>query len=360
MREKRFQTPLGRLLCVAALFLAAWPYAPSRAAEKPTMTLLSFDGASLPVDKAGASYPNQYQPEGTAVLSLDQSDAVSGKSLRFEVTKGRFYAQFNAHNPDGTRGFAREYVAQPESWQPDTFNRLSFWIQCPTNAVALRTDGRPNMDLGTYVKRIKDVDRRSDETGGNHWYHQLDIAPTGTWTKVILNMHPHHYRGANGQTEHHNQPHPTREPGYNYFDTLTRFYVSAEYGAPESYPAVYRLDEIQFYREGRPENDEQVYSIAATILPAESRLILTWSRDKDRNKVQHEVRYALSDIHDIGWDRALPAPEGIVSPRGWQGYNVMSYTTTKLLLAKRRVLFLAIKPADSKLFSQMDLPLMPR
>jgi hypothetical protein len=38
----------------------------------------------------------------------------------------------------------------------------------------------------------------------------------------------------------------------------------------------------------------------------------------------------------------------------------MSYTTTKLPLAKQRVLFLAIKPADAKLFSQMDLPLMPR
>jgi len=216
------------------------------------------------------------------------------------------------------------------------------------------------MDVATYVKRIENADGHSDETGGNHWYHGMNLANTGTWTKVVLNIHPHHYRGASGQTEHHNQPHPTGERDYNYFDTLTRFYISAESASPLVYPLVYHLDQFEFYQESHAENDEQVYTIAATVVPAENRLILTWSRDKDQNTTKHEVRYAFSDVHEIGWDHAMPVPDGIVVPRGWQGYNHMLYVTTKLPLAGKPIVFLAIKPEGAKLFSQIELPLIVR
>jgi hypothetical protein len=353
MKPSHFPLPV-------VLLIATWLPCPGNAAERLSMPLLTFDGPELPRNKAGATYPSQYEPDGTAKISLDPTDAVSGKSIRFDVTKGCFYAQFNAHNADGTRGFAREYVAQPDKWRFNTFNRMSFWIKCPVNAVPLRTDGRANTDVGTYVKRIKDADGHSDEAGGNHWYHGMNLANTGTWTKVVLNMHPHHYRGASGQTEHHNQPHPTGGQEYNYFDTLTRFYIAAESYTPPTYPLVYHLDQFEFYQESHTENDEQVYTIAATVVPADNRLILTWSRDKDQNNTKHEVRYAFSSIHEIGWDRAMPAPDGIVSPPGWQGYNHMLYVTTKLPLVGKRTVFLAIKPEGAKLFSQIELPLTVR
>lgn len=322
------------------------------------MRFLSFDGSALPVNRDGASYPNQYAPEGTARIGIDETDAISGRSIRFEVTAGILYAQFNAHNADGTRGFAREYIPGPRTWPFNTFNRLSFWIQCPTNATPLATGGRQNMDFGTYVKRIRTADARSDETGGGHWYHLLNIPATGTWTRVIINMHPHHRRGDGGGAEQRDQPHPTREDQYNYFDTLTRFYISAEHGRPSSYPAVYRLDEFEFYREPRPENDQQVYGIAATVVPSENRLILTWSRDKNDNAVRHEVRYAFADIHQIGWEKASAAPDGpMVKPPGWQGYNGMVYTTTQLPLAGKPKVYLAIKPENATLFSQIELPM---
>lgn len=324
------------------------------------MKFLDFAAPVPPVNKAGAGYPNQYAPEGTANVSLDESNAVSGRSIRFEVVKGVLYAQFNAHNPDGTRGFAREYVSQPEKWRFNTYNRLSFWLKSPTNAVPLKENGQGNMDVGTYVKKVKEADARSDETGGGHWYHLLNIAPTGTWTKVVVNMHPHHIRGASGGQEHGDQPHPTGEQEYNYFDTLTRFYISAQHGSPSSYPAVFRFDEFEFYREPHPENDEQVYSIAATYVAAENRLILTWSRRKDENTVKHEVRYAFSNIHEIGWDKATRAPSGIVTPPGFQGYNGMVYATTALPLTGKAKVYLAIKPENSAVFSQIALPLLSR
>jgi hypothetical protein len=326
------------------------------AAEPVVMKFLDFNDANAPVNKDGAGYPNQYAPDGTAKVALDDKDAVSGRSIRFEVTKGVFYAQFNAHNPDGSRGFAREYVRQPDRWKFNTFNRLSFWVQSPTNGRPLRSGGQQNMDVGTYVKRVEGADAHSDETGGGHWYHMLNIASTGTWTKVIINMHPHHLRGQSGGTEQRNQPHPTREKDYNYFDSLTRFYVSAEGRPLDSYPAVYGLDEFEFHQEASPENDEQVYGIAATYVPVENRLILTWSRPKDDDTTRHEVRYAFSDIHDLGWDKAAPAPGGTIKPPGVGGYNGMVYATTELPLTGKTEVYLAIRPDNAKLFSQVRLP----
>ena len=71
-------------------------------------------------------------------------------------------------------------------------NRMRFWIKLPTSATQHRTDGRANLNVGTYVKRVQDPDSRSDETGGDHYYHMINVPALGRWTQVILNMHPDH------------------------------------------------------------------------------------------------------------------------------------------------------------------------
>jgi hypothetical protein len=140
---------------------------------------------------------------------------------------------------------------------------------------------------------------------------------------------------------------------------MTRFYIEQPYYTPPSHPNTFRMDSFQFYRERSAENDEQVRSIAATVIAKENRLILTWGRNKNENAVKHEVRYAFSDIHQLGWDRAKAASDGIVAPRGDLGYNGMVYDTTQLPLKANgaRTLYLAIKPQNASLFSQIDLPL---
>jgi hypothetical protein len=223
------------------------------ASEAPPLKLAPFDGESLPLNNAGQPYISQYQPSGQATVTLDRTGGVTGGCIKFELTEGCFYPQINAHNADGTRGFAREYVAG--AWRWNTYNRLSFWIQVPTNNRPMDLTGRETMQVGTFVKRIREQDAHSDETGGGHWYHHINLPATGAWTKVVLNMHPHHLRGASGSTEHGNQPRPTSEPEYNCFDTVTRLYIEA-IGRPSSYPAVFRLDEFQFYCEAREEADD--------------------------------------------------------------------------------------------------------
>jgi hypothetical protein len=162
--------------------------------------------------------------------------------------------------------------------------------------------------------------------------------------------------------------HPTGEADYNYWDAFTRFYF--EYlAAPSKYPTDYAYDDFVFYREEAAEPDEQVFSIAATIVPAEGpfdcahgpepvegRVILTWFRNKGEDAVKHEVRYAFSDIHESGWDKAAPAPDGVVTPPGVGGYCGMVYQTTAIALQPGKTLYLGIRPQTGTAFSQISLP----
>ncbi|MDB5047948.1 MAG: hypothetical protein JWO30_1019 [Fibrobacteres bacterium] len=337
------------LLLVPFHLLLAW----SAVSAQERQMLADFEGATLPKNKAGNPYVGQYEGEGgRAKVSLVKGDGIAGGAcVQFEVTKGTLYAEFNAHNADGSRGFAREYAANPSGWKFNTYNRLGFWIKNPVNGAVMATNGTGSLEFGTYMKRVDNADTHSDEAGGGHWYHIFNLPNTNTWTRVIINTHPHHFRGREGGFEEKNQPHPTDEPGYGYLDALTRFYINETHTGAGAASIKYEFDNFEFFREPYPENDEQVYSIAGTCVPAENRFILTWSRNKDENAVKHEVRYSARNIHEIGWNAATPAPGGIVTPPGWQGYNGMIYSA--VLKKVTGPVYFAIKPENSKLFSQI-------
>ncbi|HLP43120.1 MAG TPA: hypothetical protein VK465_16560, partial [Fibrobacteria bacterium] len=88
-------------------------------------------------------------------------------------------------------------------------------------------------------------------------------------------------------------------------------------------------------------------------VPATNEVYLTWSRPKDDNTTNHEVRFSNRDIHQIGWNAATPAPNGIVAPKGTGGYNGMAYVSPAL--PTNGILYLAIKPQGATLFSQISL-----
>lgn len=234
------------------------------------------------------------------------------------------------------------------------------------------TDGTENMNVGTYVKQITNADPTSDEAGGNHYYHYLNVAPTGTWTHVILNMHPSHMRGGSGNTDWGVLNHPTAlgftnadgtanggdDPAntYNYFDTLTRWYIQQDWATSPS-PVTIQLKDVKFYNEPNQEDDAQIYNIAATYVASSNRVVVTWDRNKNEDTVNHDVRYSFQDIHQIGWNAATPAPGGIITPPGSGGYNGMVYDTTTLPLAGQTVVYIAIKPENSNLFTEVAVPL---
>lgn len=356
---------LGLALCAAVALLGdvagldrlALGPAPALAARRIRTPLLRFDRPLVPRNRAGDPYPSQYPGEGSGEVRIVPRAGVRGGALALELRSGHFYAQFNPRDAAGLRGFAREYARTRRRWRWNTYDRMSLWILVPRSAMPLLRTGQDNLHVGTYVKSVADSDPYTDETGNNHWYHHFDVAPTGTWTKLVLNMHPDHLRNLDGGIEHGIQAHPTGEPGVNYFDALTRFYVSQQREPPSGYPSVWLLDEIAFSRAPYPEPDELVYSVAATYVPEESRLILTWRRNKDENDRRHEVRWAFRSIHRIGWDAAWPG--GWVSPLGWQGYNGMLWESTAVPVGRARAIYLGIRPEGEELFTEIELPLGP-
>lgn len=347
---------------VAAVVATTAGFVIYRPEAPPALVLADFDGPSVPVNKAGEPYPSYYfepresgDPGGIFTASIDTNDAVKGNSLRLRLTQGLLKAQFNPHGKDRWT-FARDYVADPAAWRFNTYNRLTFWIKLPAEARAYRADGDGNIKVGTYCKRVADPHDQSDNAGGGHFYHHVNVPAVGRWTQVILSAHPHNEDGNDAQQEIAVQTHPTGEGSYNFFDTLTRFYIAVR-SPPGGYPADYFLDEVRFESQTHPENDAQIYSIAATHDPQTNRLILTWSRPKGEDSVKHEVRYAFRDIHTIGWDKAQPAPRGLVAPLGSGVLNGMVYDTSALPLAGHFVVYVAIKPQNAELFSQIAVPL---
>src|SRR6185437_5839920 len=267
------------------------------------MVLQDFNGILVPVNGDGDNYPNEYPPDATgeggyATQSIDPSDAISGNSLNFTLTGGKLYAEFNPYNYAGNpayptpRGFAHDYSQNPSGWQYNTYNYMSFWIQVPTSDTAFTTNGDHATEIGTYVKNVANADPTQDESNNGHYYHEVNLPNLGTWVHVILNMHPDHQRGVSGDPGV--LTHPTGESQYNYFDALTRFYIDQPYNSPLSYPATYHLDDIQFYQDPYAENDQQVYSLAATYRASDNQLEVTWNRNMAEDTVKDEVRYSFS------------------------------------------------------------------
>src|SRR5262249_20354000 len=58
-----------------------------------------------------------------------------------------------------------------------------------------------------------------------------------------------------------------------------------------------------------------------------------------------------------GWAAATAAPNGIITPPGSGGYNNMVYDTTGLSLSGHSVVYIAIKPQNSNLFTEIAIPL---
>ena len=304
-----------------------------------------------------------------------------------------FYPEWNPYNYTGNlnylspRGFMFEYAQDSANWpnanvnsgptwgpwQPNTYDRLSFWYCRPQNASPLinlpsgpSAGDNSNLDVGTYCKSLSNVDTTQDEDNDNHFYHALQIPANGIWTQVILNEHPDHQREISGDVwnlDGVTGPHfyPERGSQYNYFDTMTRFYIQ-ENSPPSSYPAQYLFADFVLYHEPYPEDDLNIYSLTSNYNPSNNDLILTWNHNWNDGTSKHQVYYAFQDIHQIGLANATPAPSGLLTPPNNNGYDTMYYETTALPLAGHSAVYIAIQCENStspaqNLFTEIKIPL---
>jgi len=328
-----------------------------------TILLDDFEGSDIRMTNPSALDSkekylwSQYDGDGgpgTATLSTDTVKSGS-KSIKDTITSGDHYLQFRPTIGSSTKNL-RDFVIPPSAWQYDTFNRMRIWVKVPPGFTKW-TGGQSNTQIGTYVRNTAFDGVGNYEQGGFHFYHLFNISYTGEWHQLIIDTHPNTWRGNPGGKEIGNQEYPTGESGKNYFDTLTRFYHHLYYGGEISYPSNVYYDKIELYRETNPENIDQIYSLNGIYVPATNNVIVGWQRLKDENSVKHEVRYAFSDIFQMGWNTATPAPNGTVTPPGWQGYNGMDWSTTQIDVSGKNSIYIAIKPQNSNLFRQIEIPL---
>lgn len=333
--------------------------------EAQIISLDPFEAAAIRVVQPLETEPqfrylwNQYEGDFTegpdpGTESISTATSHDGtRSLRVEITDGNLYLQFYPHNGSYWQ-WMRDFVNG--TWQLNTYNRLRFWIKVPPTTDEF-PPGQGNLQFGTYF-RASDGSKTSAEDGGGHFYHHFNIPYTGEWHQIIVDSHPNHSRGGSGATEWGDQLHPTDEPNYNYFDLITRFYLDFQ-GDLFGYPSEFFVDGFEFYRETRPENIDQIYSLNGVYIQSSNTVMVRWMRHKDENSVNHEVRYAFEDIHRLGWVNATPAPNGTVVPPGGTGYNGMEWSSSSLNLLARPILYVAIKPQNSNLFRQIVIPLIP-
>lgn len=354
------------VITIAGFVIAAITTAPSalRSAVPVSYELDRFEASGIRIVQPNTSDQNKYlwnlyggyATGPTDLSTVERFDGARSLHSRYD-TGSDWQFQFYTYT-EGLAGFSngwqfmRRFVTDPASWQTGRVNRMRFWIKLPPGPV-LSTYGNHNFQFGTYIRCST---CGGAEDGGGHFYHHYDLTTTGQWEQIIVDTHPNHSRGDDGNAERGDRLHPTQEPGYTYFDLLTRFYLDFPYTS-FSQPAHFYMDGFEVFEEQRPENTDQVYSVHSVYVPATNKVAIGWMRRKDEDQVRHDVRYAFSDVFSIGWASATPAPGGTITAPGSGGYNGMSWSTTALNLAGRTVLYVAIKPQNSALFRQIAIPL---
>lgn len=256
--------------------------------------------------------------------------------------------------------YAKAFTMKP--WTNNTYNRLRFRIKVPPG-IAARPNGASTFEFGTFV-RTSTAPLTDQESNNGHYYHMFNLKTTGAWETVIVDMHPNAQRQStnecsapSGNGECGVLAHPTGEAGFNYFDVMTHFYFDFPYVTNSSagfpVPATFYIAGVEFYQETAVENEDQVYSLHASITPA-GAVSLGWQHKKTE-AISHEVRYAWSDIHASGWASAIPL--ATVAALNTGGYNGMDWNGTVPIAGHAGgMLYLAIKPVGATLFTQIAVP----
>ena len=292
----------------------------------------------------------------TGVVSISDERALSGsQSLKIEMSDGNIYTQFYP-NDTSEWFYAREVYEQLSGnpWELNTYDGLKIWMFVPAQ-MSVRTNGTQNIAVGTYYRGLSGARSSAEGGGGDHGYHYFLLNDYGCWVQLVLDMHPSHLRTAsNGGIEQPVMNEPTGDTGFNYFDVLTRFYFDGNdlIDSGDNYPHSFYIDSVEFFKHGQ--DVSQIYNVYLSFKPSTNTLHVTWNRNKNENALTHEIRYSFSPISSF--DDAVTLPNGVITPPGYQGYNMMFYSTDTIDVTGRSEIYVAIKADGASAFRTFTVP----
>lgn len=316
-------------------------------------------------DSGGATRPGE--------LSISSDQAIFGdKSLKISRFAGGesddSFQLLYYNNRTETASNNWHYLRElNDKWSEGKINRMRFWIKVPVEmryAEGSANHAQTNFHIGTYT-RDSETSRLKNESGNGHWYHYYNIGYEGDmWRQVIVDAHPNHQRSGSGSTEYPviGELHPDTDPGKNYFDLMTYFYLHHKW-SDTTWPADWYVDGFEFYEDPNNEDIEQIYSLSGVYNNQTSEVVVGWKRNKSTSSKTFDVRYAFSSFHENGgFTHGTTAPEGSdIAPYSNfepNGYNGMEYRSSSIPLEDNNAIYIAIKHEDSpSRFREIRIPL---
>ncbi len=265
-------------------------------------------------------------------LDIDESVAVKGHSLRLTITGGKDedgcenvpcqhglevlnkeqYLDYlnNGVDPVASDG---ESVGCPTiyfmnnslNFSPIPFpeaqgaNRMSLYVKLPPESSV--GDG----GWGSPPQNTMHIAPFITSGNGSHWYCPVDING-GAWVHILVDTHP-------GGNNSHNYSYPSRsirDLGVEFFNELYKFYIEfLPVGGVASPRYNVWIDEVKFYYDPEPQNEETINIVAVSYHEEEKRFEIDFHDKYTDNMYSYstyEVRYSFSPITNDNWDLAKP------------------------------------------------------
>ena len=261
-------------------------------------------------------------------------------------TAGRPYFQFLPYPYRSPKGWAKQNLLSG-TWDTNV-NRLSFWIKS-SRSISRRSDGGTIAEFGTYTKPATDTDPNNQ---GDHWYHYLDpnfIA--NQWMLVTLNRVPTHLVSAGSDPTPSYPENPTASKGWNYFDGLTRFYFSDEYGNSADWNGDYYFADFRF---GIVNGEPDTFVSTVTAVYTGDHYEISW--EGSRNVVQkYTVYMSTASMKSTGLGGATVMGTGSSQGYAYAGVIVQSAKVAQ----PAGGMYFAIQPAGQSNFTEIYLPVGP-
>ena len=255
------------------------------------------------------------------------------------------------------------------AFESNTINRMRVWVKFPAGTVFSSIgEHHSNFQIATYLRETTGNRVQNESTlDHEHYYHYYNIKYEGdTWHQFILDSHPNHRRQSSGNTEHGviSEPFPSIDPGKNYFDVMTYFYL---HFLDESIatPADFYIDGIELYEDPYDEDIERIYSLSGVYNASADEIVVAWQRDKNLSNKTTSVKYAFSSFHQNGGYAAhgsnVDACQNVmpfnpqITPNG---YNTQQCRATIPNTDGRDYVYIALKHEDSATrFREISIPL---